>query len=142
MASTLTFTSAPFYQVTQFTSAGGTAASTIITADPTNDRRIYSIAVWTDEGTTAKDLAIHLTDGTTTWELTTVSIPINSGNTNALVPVDVLTHTQMAPYVKQRDASGAPYLNIPKTWSLKANLNAALASGKLANVTINGETYA
>jgi hypothetical protein len=142
MAQTLTFTSAPFYQVTQFTSAGGTAASTILTVDNTNARRVYSIGVWTDESASAKDVSVHLDNGTTAYELTTISIPLSSGNTNAIVPVDILTHTQMAPFVKQRDASGAPYLNIPTGYSLKLNYNTALASGKLANVIVSGETYA
>ena len=142
MAQTLTFTSAPFFQVTQFTSAGATAASTILTSDGTNARRIYSISVWTDESAAAKDVSIHLDNGSTVYELTTISIPLSSGNTNAIVPVDILTHTQMAPFVKQRDASGAPYLNIPSGYSLKLNYNTALASGKLANVVVSGETYA
>jgi len=142
MAQTLTFTSAPFYQVTQFTSASGTAASTILNSDGTNARRIYSISVWTDESASAKDVSVHLFDATTAYELTTVSIPLSSGNTNAIVPVDILTHTQMAPFVKQRDASGAPYLNIPTGYSLRLNYNTALASGKFANVVVAGETYA
>lgn len=142
MANQITFTSAPFNQITQFTSAGGTAVSTVLTADATNDRRIYGITVWTDEGTSAKDLQIHITDGTTVWEMTTLSIPINSGNTNALVPVDVFAHTQMAPYLKNRDASGSLYFNLPKTWSLRVNFNTALSSGKVANVMVIGETYA
>lgn len=142
MASTLTFTSAPFNQITQFTSAGATAASIILTADGTYARRIYAISVFTDESAAAKDVSIHLDNGVTAYELTTVSIPLSSGNTNAIVPVDILTHTQMAPYVKQRDASGAPYLNIPSGYSLKLNYNTALAAGKIANVLVIGETYA
>ena len=108
MAQTLTFTSAPFNQVTQFSSADTTTTKNILSADATYDRRVYGIAVYTDDSA-AKDVVISLSDGSTTWKLTTIAIPINSGNTNAIVPVDILTHTQMAPFVKQRDASGAPY---------------------------------
>jgi hypothetical protein len=142
MASTLTFTSAPFNQITQFNAAGATAAFTILTEDSTHARRIYAISVFTDETASAKDVSIHLDNGVTAYELTTVSIPLNSGNTNAIVPVDILTHTQMAPYVKQRDASGAPYWNIPSGYSLKLNYNTALAAGKISNVLVIGETYA
>jgi hypothetical protein len=141
MAQTLTFTSGTFNRVTQFSPTDSTNPKDILPVDATYDRRIYSIAVWTDESA-AKDVSIHLTDGTTVWELTTISIPINSGNTNAIVPVDILTHTQMAPFVKQRDASGAPYLNLPKGWALRLNYNTAMTSAKLSNIVINGETYA
>jgi hypothetical protein len=141
MATALTFTSAPFNRVTQFAPADGTNAKDILPVDSVNDRRVYGIAVWTDESA-AKDVSLHLSDGTTVWELTTVAIPINSGNTNAVVPVDILTHSQMAPYVKQRDASGAPYLNIPKGWSLRINYNATITTARLANFVVSGESYA
>ena len=141
MASTLTFTSAPFNKVTQFLPADTTVAKDILAADATYDRRVYGIAIFTDN-TAAQDITISLSDGTTTWKLTTVSVPINSGNTNAIVPVDVFTHTQLSPFVKQRDASGAPYLNIPKTWSLKMAYATTITAAKLANVVVNGETYA
>lgn len=141
MANSITFTSAPFNKVTQFLPADTTTAKDILSADATYDRRIYGIAIFTDESA-AKDVVLSLSDGTTTWKLTTIAIPINSGNTNAITPVDLFTHTQLAPFVKQRDASGAPYLNIPKTWSLKLNYAAAITAAKIANVVVNGETYA
>jgi hypothetical protein len=141
MASTLTFTSAPFNRVTQFTISDGVVAKDILPIDATYDRRVYSISVYTDE-TVARDVDVHLSDGTTIWQLTTISVPINSGNTNAIVPVDILTHTQMAPYVKQRDASGAPYLNLPKGWSIRLAYGATMTTAKVANFVINGETYA
>jgi hypothetical protein len=141
MANSITFTSAPFNKVTQFLPADGTNAKDILTVDAVYDRRVYGIAIFTDE-TAAKDVNLSLSDGTTTWKLTTVSIPLNSGNTNAVVPVDVFTHTQLSPYIKQRDAAGASYLNIPKGWSLRLNYNAAITAAKLANVVVNGESYA
>jgi len=141
MANSITFTSAPFNKVTQFTITDTTIAKDILNVDATFDRRIYGIAVFTDESA-AKDVVISISDGTTTWKLTTVAIPLNSGNTNAVVPVDVFTHTQLAPYIKQRDAAGAPYLNIPKGWSLRLNYSATMTTAKIANVVVNGETYA
>jgi len=141
MATALTFTSAPFNKVVQFTPADTTTAKDILPVDATYDRRVYGISIYTDESS-AKDVIISLSDGTTTWKLTTLSIPINSGNTNAIVPVDVFTHTQLSPFVKQRDAGGAPYLNIPKGWILKLNYVATMTASKTANVVVNGETYA
>lgn len=141
MANSITFTSAPFNRVTQFLPADTTTTKDILPVDATYDRRVYGIAIFTDD-TVAKDIKVFISDGTTTWQLTTVSVPINSGNTNAIVPVDVLTHTQMTPFVKQRDAAGAPYLNIPKGWSIRLAYATAITAAKLANVVVNGETYA
>ena len=141
MATGLTFTSAPFNSVTQFSPTDTTAIKDILAVDATFDRRVYGIAIFTDE-TALKDVVVSLSNGATTWKLTTVSLPINSGNTNAIVPVDVFTHTQLSPFVKQRDASGAPYLNIPKGYSLRMNYATTITTAKIANVVINGETYA
>jgi hypothetical protein len=140
MATTLNFTTAPFTQVTQFLPADTTVAKAIVTADPTNNRRIYGITVLTDESV-ARDVSLYISDGTTTWEMTTISIPINSGNTNAIVPVDLFASTQVSPYIKNRDASGAPYLHLPATWSLKIGYAITITAAKLANYTIIGETY-
>ncbi len=140
MASTLNFTSIPFTKVTQFSPADTTVAKDILPADATYNRRIYGITVWTDESA-AKDVALHISDGTTTWELTTIAIPLNAGNTNAIVPVDLFSSTQVSPFIKNRDASGSAYLHIPATWSLKLAYNTAMTTAKISNYVIIGETY-
>jgi hypothetical protein len=140
MASTLNFTSAPFTVVTQFSITDTTVAKDILPANATYNRRVYGITAWTDESA-AKDVALHLSDGTTTWEITTLAIALNSGNTNAIVPVDLFSSTQVSPYVRNRDASGATYLHIPATWSLKIAYNATMTAAKIANYTVVGEIY-
>ena len=141
MANTITFTSAPFAQVTNFTSGDTTVAKTILSADTTYDRRVYGIGVWTDESV-ARDIGLYFSDGVSTWELSTVAIPINAGNTNAIPPVDIISNTQFAPFFKQRDASGATYFNIPRGWSLKVGYNVTMTAAKTASFTVIGETYA
>ena len=140
MATTLNFTSAPFTRVTQFTTADSTTTKDILPANATKDRRVYGITVYTDESV-ARDLYLYVSDGTTTWRLTTVNIPIGAGNTNAVVPVDIFASTQTTPFIKNRDASGAPYLHIPAAWSLRASYGAAMTAAKVGNIVIIGETY-
>lgn len=140
MATTLNFTSVPFTKVTQFTPADTTTTKDILPVNATKDRRVYGITVYTDESA-AKDLYLYISDGTTTWRLSTVNIPINSGNTNAIVPVDIFSSTQVSPFVKNRDASGAPYLHIPATWSVRASYGTTMTAAKTANIVIIGEIY-
>jgi hypothetical protein len=142
MATTLTFTSAPFIETTVFNNADSTTAKTILTADATFARRVYGITVYTDE-TTPRDITIQLTNpGGTSFILTTMAIAANAGNTNAILPADLFTQTQMAPLVKQRDAAGAAYLNIPIGWHLKVAYKVAIVSPRFANFVVMGETYA
>lgn len=140
MATTLNFTSTPFTRVTQFTATDTTVTKDILPVNATKDRRVYGITVYTDESA-AKDIFLYISDGTTTWRLSTIAIPLNSGNTNAIVPVDVFSSTQIAPFIKNRDASGAPYLHIPATWSVRASYGATMTAAKIANIVIIGETY-
>jgi hypothetical protein len=139
MASTLTFTTTPFTSVTQFTIADTTVAKNII-ATSSSVRRVYGLTVLTDE-TAAKDLVISITDGTTTWKLTTINIPLGSGNTNAVIPVDAFSSTQFVPYIRNRDAGGAPYIHLPVGWTLKAAYGATMTAAKLANIYVVGESY-
>ena len=140
MASTLNFTLAPFTRVTSSTTADSTNAKDILPSSGTKHRRVYGITIWTDEST-ARDVSFHLTDGTTVWEMTTLAVPINAGNTNAIVPVDAFASTQMSPYIRNRDASGAAYIHIPIGWALRLNYNAAITATRQANITIVGEEY-
>ena len=83
MATTLTFTSAPFLETTVFAPADTTVAKNILTVDNTYARRVYGISVFTDD-TTPKDITIQLTNPSgTSFILTTISIAANAGNTNA-----------------------------------------------------------
>ena len=141
MATSITFTSTVFNKVVQFTATDTTTTKDILNADATYDRRVYGITCFTDESA-AKDVKLFLSDGTTTWQLTTIAIPINSGNTNAIVPVDLFSNTQFSQFVRQRDASGAPYINIPKGWSLRLAYAATMTAAKVANYVIIGESYA
>ncbi|CAB5187407.1 hypothetical protein UFOVP163_42 [uncultured Caudovirales phage] len=140
MATTLNFTTAPFTKVTQFTATDTTVTKDILPVNATKDRRIYGITVYTDESA-VKDLYLYISDGTTTWRLSTFNIPINSGNTNAIVPVDLFSSTQLSPFIKNRDASGAPYLHIPATWSVRASYGATMTAAKTSNIVIIGELY-
>ena len=139
MATTLNFTATPFSRVTQFTATDTTVAKDILPTSA-SDRRIYGITIYTDESA-AKDVLLQLSDGTTTWKLTTFAIPINSGNTNAIVPVDAFSSTQFSPFVRNRDASGAAYIHIPAGWSMKLSYVATMTAAKVANVIVVGETY-
>ena len=140
MASTLNFTTAPFTSVTQFTPTDTTTTKDILASNAVQDRRVYGITVYTDESV-AKDVIVSISNGTTTWKLSTVAIPINAGNTNAIVPVDIFSSTQFSPFVRNRDASGAAYIHIPAGWSLRLNYVATMTAAKTANYVVVGEIY-
>ena len=75
-----------------FVNADGTTAKTIFTPGSAGSKIVAITAFSSDSA--ARDLRINLNRSATNYPLTTVSVPINSGNTNAIPPVAVLQTTQ------------------------------------------------
>ena len=126
MATSLTFTSTGFMQGSTYSNA--TSANTkydILSSDATYTRRIYGISVTsTDAG--AQTLKFHLNDGSASYQVFTLNIPLNSASV----------------FQKQRDANGVPYFNIPNGWKLQMEYNTALLAAEGLFVLVFGETYA
>lgn len=141
MSNNLTFTSGIFGQITNFLPADTTVAKTVLTADATYMRRVYAIAVYSSD-TVAKDIIININDGTNTRKLSTVSIPANSGNTNAIVTLDLFANGQLnAFFSKNRDSQGVPYYNIPIGYSITMSMGTTITALKEVNVYVYGELY-
>jgi len=143
MATSLTFTSAGFMQGTTFSNA--TSAKTkydILSTDATYTRRIYGLSVTsTDAG--AQTVKFHLHDGSATYQIFTLNIPLNSGNSTTVAAVDAFGSVYSASvFQKQRDANGVPYFNIPAGWKLQMEYNTALLAAEGLFVLVFGETYA
>ena len=141
MSNNLTFTSGIFGQITNFAPADTTTTKTVLTADATYMRRIYAIAVYSSD-TSARDIIININDGTNTRKLSTVSIPANSGNTNAIVTLDLFANGQLlAFFSKNRDSQGVPYYNIPIGYSITMSMGSTITASKEVNVYVYGESY-
>lgn len=144
MASTLTFTSAPFMQGLTASSANSTTNTKydILSVDSANARRIYGISITsTDAG--AQTVKIHLNDGTNSYQVFTINVPLSSGNTTTAAAIDIMGSVYgSSVFQKQRDANGVPYFNIPAGWKLQYEYNTLLGSGEGLFILVFGETYA
>lgn len=144
MASTLTFTSAPFMQGLTASSANSTTNTKydILSVDATNARRIYGISI-TSTDTGAQTVKIHLNDGTNSYQVFTINVPLSSGNTTTAAAIDIMGSVYgSSVFQKQRDANGVPYFNIPAGWKLQYEYNTLLGSGEGLFILVFGETYA
>ena len=144
MASTLTFTSAPFMQGLT-SSLANSATNTkydILSVDATYARRIYGISIATTDGG-AQTVKIYLHDGSASYQVFMINIPINAGNLVTTASVDVMGSVYgSSVFNKQRDANGVPYFNIPAGWKLQYDYNTALLASEGIFVLVFGETYA
>ena len=143
MATSLTFTSTGFMQGSTYSVS--TSANTkydILSSDATYTRRIYGVSVTsTDAG--AQTLKFHLNDGSASYQVFTLNIPLNSGNSTTVAAVDAFGSVYGASvFQKQRDANGVPYFNIPNGWKLQMEYNTALLAAEGLFVLVFGETYA
>jgi hypothetical protein len=144
MANNLTFTSAPFLQGLTASSANSSTNTryTILTADATYDRRIYGISIVNTSAASAQTVTIWLNDGTVSYQVFVLNVPLNSGNSTTVAAVDIMGSVYGASVLqKQRDANGVPYFNLPKTWSVQYQYNNALSTSALY-LLVFGETYA
>lgn len=116
-----------------------TTETDVFLGDVAESTRIDSLVVTTDD-TAAKDLIVLLHDGTASKKAATVSIPLTSGLTNALKPVDLLRHDQMAAHVCA-DGAGNKFLDLPPGWKLRVAEAAAPTSGKKMWVFARGGKY-
>jgi len=142
MASSLTFTSTAFAQAVQFDSGESTNTEyDILAADATYVRRVYGISCTsTDAG--AQTVKIYLHNGTLSFQIFTINIPLNSGNTTSAASVDIFGSSLGASaFQKQRDANGVPYFNLPNGWKITASYGTALTGAEVLNFLTFGETY-
>lgn len=142
MAASLTFTSNSFAYATQFSSA--TSINTeydVLTVDNTYDRRVYGLSC-TSTDTGAQTVKIYIHDGTTSYQIYTINIPLSSGNTTSAAAVDIFGSSLGASaFQKQRDANGVPYFNLPAGWKITASYGTALTGAEVLNFISFGETY-
>lgn len=135
MATTLTFTSAAFAQNTAF-GAAATTETTILSADATNTRRVYGIAI-TNSATQTPTVTIRIKDGSAV----SAGVFIVTITTGANVMTDIFGNTNGAPvFQKKRDANGNAYYDIPANWTVTAQLSANSTASIFMHVF--GETYA
>jgi hypothetical protein len=146
MATSLTFTSDSFLNATIASTASNSSNNVkfdILAADATYSRRIYGISVTSTDSVGAQTVKFHLNDGTTSYQLYTLNIPLNSGNLTTAASVDAFGSVYgSSVFQKQRDANGVPYFNIPATWKLQMEYGTALTLTRTLVTFVFGETYA
>jgi hypothetical protein len=112
----------------QFTSADTTTKKTLVTGG-TNGTRVDAIWVSTND-TAAVNLAFYLKDGSTSFYIGVVSVPIGSGYTT-VARVDALA--VLSPILG--------YLIVENGWTLECNCVATMTAAKTTDVVAIGGEY-
>ena len=123
--------------VAQVLPADASALKTLVTG-ATNGTKIESITVASTD-TAARDLQFTITISAVTYVLATVSIPANSGNTNALPAIDILRNAQWPGLAY--DSNGNKYLYIASGSTLKINTLTTVTTAKEIDVLASGGDY-
>lgn len=107
--------------------ADTTTAKDLYTAG-TNGAAVHSITVYSSD-TANRDIALTITrSGGSSRMLTTVQIPLSSGDTNAIPPVDLMRHSQMPALAT--DAQGNRVLYLAAGDKLSINATATITTAK------------
>jgi len=121
----------------QILPADTTTLKTLVTPGA-NGCKVENIIVQSTD-TSAKDLVLVVTKGGTDFPLATISIPANSGNTNALVSVSLFQHAMLAGL--NNDAYGNKYLYLGSGSVLKAKVASTVTTAKAISLFPQGGDY-
>jgi hypothetical protein len=142
MATSLTFTAAPFVSAS-FLLSSSQATPIHIAKGDTNGARIYGIAVQTNS-TTAPVMVLSYSSSLGLYRISALSVTANSGYTAGTATFDYFGNAVAAGlFQKQKDANGVPYFNLPSNASLTMNTSASvfISSGATASIFVMGELY-
>lgn len=123
--------------VVTIVNADASGAKTVYTAG-TNGSKIESWIISSTDSV-ARDLQIFMVISATSYQMTTINIPINAGNTNAIVPVNILAHAQFPGLAK--DSNGNPYIYLASGTSLTISSTTTVTSPKVIYSMIQGGDY-
>lgn len=118
--------------VVSFANADGTTVKTVI-AGGTNGTIVSALTVSSTDSAN-RDLKLWLTVSGTDYLLSTTQIPLNSGNTNAVAPVDLM-RASMAPGLAY-DAMGNRIIHVANGSTLRASMGSAVTAATTVSVVV------
>jgi hypothetical protein len=115
----------------QIANADASNLKTIITPGA-NGARVDSLLVSSTD-TSARDLQLVVTKGGVDYILGTLSVPANTGNTNALAMLNALAHANIGPFLIN-DLNGNKILFLESGSVLKAKTLTTVTSARFINL--------
>ena len=120
----------PKWAHVQITNANNLTAQTLYTCG-TNGSKVTAIYATSTDGSLAHDTQI-LNLNTSTYTLTTVSVPVNAGNIAATPPVNMMSAAAMPGL--PRDSDGNPFFYCASGDVLQAAVLVQITTAKFVNV--------
>jgi hypothetical protein len=104
----------------------------------TNGSKIEAMFL-TSNDTSNRDISINLTISAVNYQLTLVQVPLSAGQTNAIPPVNVLTHANVG--VFPLDALGNPFIYLASGTTLTINAPVSLTAAKTVTSLVVATDY-
>lgn len=144
MATSLTFTAAPFVSSSTLASASQFTPITIAQGG-NNGARLYGASVYTNSATATGYFHLAFSSSAGIGNLTTVPVLANAGNTT-VASSDVFGAAAAASvFQKQKDANGVPYFNLPANtfllWEASGSTVTQMTLNATHSITTFGEFY-
>lgn len=137
MADKVKLTKSVVNQITNYPAASAGSIIDICNSS-VYDARIYSIVIFSDD-TSNRDCIIYINDGTSR-QIATVSIPLNSGNTNAVAAFPLHSSSMLAGAFNQKDNAGVAFYHLKAGQKIQISI-ATITAAKQFNIFVNGALY-
>ena len=111
--------------------------TTVYTGDAAKPVRVDSICVVNNDSV-EHTMKVYMNDGTTDHLLATVAVPADAGTLGGSASYNLLCSSELVPFSHQDNAANT-FMDLPKNWSIKAELTTALTNG--VDVFMQGGTY-
>lgn len=126
------FLQAPKHGVVQIVPADTTANKTVVTAGA-DGSKVFALYAYSDD-TAARDLRISIVRSATTYPVTCVNIPLTSGLTSSIPPVNLFAGGQFPAGMLAIDQDGQNYLYLESGDTLVVNALVAVTAAKTITV--------
>lgn len=117
--------------------ADGTTAKTVFTAG-SNGSKLELLTVSSTD-TSDRDINIFVTRAATNYLISTVKIPLSSGNTNALPAIDIMKSVQIPALTF--DANGNKYLYLKSGDTLTVATTTTVTAAKTVTILSQGGDF-
>lgn len=126
------FLQAPKHGVVQIVPGDTTGNKTVITAGA-NGTKVIALYAYSDD-TAARDIRVSIVRSATTYPISCVNVPLTSGHTSSIPPVNLFGGSQFPANMLALDQDGQPYLFLESGDTLVVNVLTTVTTAKTITV--------
>lgn len=121
------------------TDENGITGTTKTLCTASSDDSVIISGLFTSTDTSAKDILIYMTSGSTRYNIGVLNIPIGSGFSSGVPSISLMNNTQLPSLISDMD--GNKIIHLKSGWSLDIGLKSSLTPTKQITCFVTYKNY-